>query len=177
MSYLIDGYNLLYALGVLGGRTGPAGLEQARRRLLGLLLGSHRDEPSAVTVVFDASHAPPGATGIEEYHGINVRFAVKQAEADDLIEDLIRQHSAPRQLTVVSNDHRIQQAARRRHCVVLDCAAYLDLLERRRRARPADGSTDSEKPEGVSGEETQRWLREFADLTDDPGMKELFEPF
>ena len=33
--YLIDGYNLLHAMGVLQGRVGPLGLEKARLRLLG----------------------------------------------------------------------------------------------------------------------------------------------
>jgi hypothetical protein len=102
---------------------------------------------------------------------------VQQAEADDLIEDLIRQHSAPRQLTVVSDDHRIQQAARRRHCVALNCAAYLDLLQRQRRLPSTASFKETDKPAGVSGAEAQRWLREFADLTDAPEMKELFEPF
>ena len=38
MHYLIDGYNLLYAMGVIHGRLGPAGLEKARLRLLGGIL-------------------------------------------------------------------------------------------------------------------------------------------
>ena len=50
--YLIDGYNLLHAMGILHGRTGPTGLEKARLGLLGLLKGAYGDEASAVTVVF-----------------------------------------------------------------------------------------------------------------------------
>ena len=56
MLYLIDGYNLLHAMGVLRGRVGPTGLEKARRRLLGLLHGSYGDESCRVTVVFDAAN-------------------------------------------------------------------------------------------------------------------------
>src|SRR5262249_16598580 len=112
MAYLIDGYNLLYALGVLHDRMGPTGLRKARLRPLGLLRAAlGPDEASAVTVVFDAAKAPPGVSAEEDYGGIHVRFAVHQEEADDLIEELIRHDSAPRNLTVVSNDHRIQQAA------------------------------------------------------------------
>jgi hypothetical protein len=176
MFYLIDGYNLLFAMGVLlPGRTGPHVLEKARQRLLGLLHGAYRDRSPAVTVVFDAKHAPPGVPEAIEYQGIQVTFAVHEAEADDLIEQLIRRVSAPQHLTVVSNDHRIQQAARRRHCVVQGCGDFLDWLDGEHRPRPAPPREDG-KPDHVSAEDTQRWLREFADLADDPGLKELFEP-
>src|SRR5262245_54622478 len=62
MFFLIDGYNLLHAMGVLHGRVGPTGLEKARGRLLGLLRGAYAEqEHDHVTVIFDAAKAPPGA--------------------------------------------------------------------------------------------------------------------
>src|SRR5690242_13106530 len=119
MPVLIDGYNLLYALGwVRGRRGGPAALEKARRHLLGLLSGAYGAEAATVTVVFDAAKAPAGVADSEIYQGVHVRYAVRHEQADDLIEEVIRQDSAPRQLTVVSDDHRLQRAARRRRCVV-----------------------------------------------------------
>jgi predicted RNA-binding protein with PIN domain len=177
MAYLIDGYNLLHAMGILQGRTGPTGLEKARRRLLGLLHGTYGDRSSEVTVVFDAVNAPPDATEVQNFQGIHVRFAVRQDEADDLIEDLIQHDSAPRRLTVVSDDHRIQKAARHRHCQVVSCAEYLDGLNRSRRQHQRRPSAAPAKPEGVSRQETQHWLEEFADLADDAGLKELFDPY
>ncbi len=127
--------------------------------------------------MFDSHKTPPGATEVQNYRGIEVRFAIHEQEADDLIESLIHHDSAPRHLTVVSDDHRIQQAARRRHCTVLGCGDYLDWLaqhRRQRRQRPAEAPA---KPDGSSRTETQHWLREFAELEDDPDMKELFQPF
>jgi predicted RNA-binding protein with PIN domain len=179
MFYLIDGYNLLHAMGVLHGRVGPAGLEKARGRLLGLLRGAYaEDEHDRVTVIFDAAKAPRGADSEQEYHGIHVRFAVGEYEADDVIEELIRKASAPKQLAVVSDDHRLHDAARRRRCAVMSCDEYLTWLERHRRQRihpPEDPAVA--KPEGLSRSETQHWLHEFADLETDPAMKELFDPF
>jgi predicted RNA-binding protein with PIN domain len=175
MAYLIDGYNLLYALGVLHDRMGPTGLRKARQRLLGLLRAAlGPDEAPAVTVVFDAARPPPGASAEEDFGGIHVRFAVHQEEADDLIEELIRHDSAPRNLTVVSNDHRIQQAARRRHCIVVKCEDYLDWLNRHRRQLRQRPPEEGEKQEKLSEAETRRWLDEFAGLADDPDLKELF---
>jgi predicted RNA-binding protein with PIN domain len=175
--YLIDGYNLLYALGVLlKGRTGPKVLQKARRFLLNLLHDRCEDATTTVTVVFDAKQAPPGLPDEVDDRGIHVVFAVHEEEADDLIEQLIRQAAVPHQLTVVSDDHRIREAGRRRQCVVQTCGDFLDFLDRQHRRRPTAPHAEPVKPEGVSREETQRWLREFADLADDPGMKELFDP-
>jgi len=171
MRYVIDGYNLLYALGLVQARMGPHGLEKARLALLGRLAASGE---GAVTVVFDAGRAPPGVPAAQDHQGVRVLFAVKR-EADDLIEDLIGRDSAPRGLTVVSDDHRVRQAARRRHCPVLGC---LDFIERLGRPTPPVGQPEEApaKPSGVSRAETQHWLQEFADLANDPKVRAELNP-
>lgn len=177
MLYLIDGYNLLHQMGLLEGRAGPSGLERARSALLNRLRGALGADAASVTVVFDAAKARPGATEVHDYHGIRVRYAVHQEQADDLIELLIRQDGTPRQLTVVSDDHRVQKAGRRRHCTVLGCDAFLDWLEKRRQSGRKPGVERPGKPDGVSRADAQHWLREFADLENDPDFKEAFDPF
>jgi predicted RNA-binding protein with PIN domain len=178
MHYLIDGYNLLHAMGVLHGRLGPTGLEKARLRLLGLLRAAYPPaEAPQVTVVFDAAGAMAGATEVQDYHGIRVHFAVRQPQADDLIEILIGSDSAPKQLRVVSDDHRIQQAARRRRCVVVGCEEYLRWLQRHFRRPDPKPPPEAAKPERVSAAETQQWLKEFADLENDPDWKALAEMY
>jgi predicted RNA-binding protein with PIN domain len=176
MSFLIDGYNLVHAMGLLRGKVGPAGLEKARLGLLGLLRAVYGEEAPSVTVIFDAANAPPGVPAAEDYQGIHVHFAVQQEQADDLIESLIHHNPAPRQLTVVSDDHRIQRAAQRRHCTVSGCAEYLDWLEQHRREKRRAQRKQSLKPEHISEAETQHWLREFAALQNDPNLKELSDP-
>jgi predicted RNA-binding protein with PIN domain len=170
MRYLIDGYNLLHAMGLLSGKVGPHGLERARLALLGRLCGDHGEDTGAVTVVFDASRAPPGAVDKEDYQGIHIRYAL-DCEADEIIENLIQQEATPRQLTIVSDDHRIQQAARRRRCLVSGCLDYLEEMERRRRRKPTLPEAFL-KPESISNQEAQHWLREFADLVDKPNQTE-----
>jgi hypothetical protein len=177
MLYLLDGYNLLHAMGVVSNPLGPHGLERARGRLLGLLHGTYEDASNSVTVVFDARDVPADLPAEVEYHGIHVTFAVEHEQADDLIEMLIRQASAPKNLTVVSDDHRIQNAARRRHCVVRGCQDYLEELDRLRHERKVKPPDAPAKTAGLTAEETERWLREFADLQEEAEAKELYDPF
>jgi len=172
MPTLIDGYNLLHAMGRLTARDGKKALEGARRWLL-LQVKLGRTAGDDVTVVFDASAAPPGAPASEEHDHIHFKFAHGQT-ADDLIEDIIHGESSPRLLTVVSDDHRIQHAARRRGCVVLGCLDYFERLQQPTPVPPAPAVEVSVKPEGSTPEETQRWLEAFRDVPDDPLMRDGF---
>lgn len=175
-SYLIDGYNLLHAMGAIKGKLGPGGLEQARTRLLGLLAGTFGEDAGAITVVFDARGAPAGAEPAAQAHGITVRFAVGFDQADDLIEDLVRHHSAPKNLVVVSDDHRLQNAARRRGAEGMTSVDFLTSLQRiRKQHQPMP--TSPEKRDTLSEEEKEAWLKEFENLETDPKLREFFENF
>ena len=134
MRYVIDGYNLLHAMGVLLGRAGPHRLESARRALLDRILALHGDHAADVTVVFDAAKAPARVEAEQDHKGVRVLFALRE-EADDVIEALIRRDPSPRQLTIVSDDRRLKEAARRRQCVSSGCLDYLEQVGRRRRRR------------------------------------------
>ena len=173
MRYLIDGYNLLHFLGLMPHREAPKGLERSRGKLLGMLHGAFGDRSDQVTVVFDGRNAPADASLALEHKGIQVRFA---DQADDLIELLIQRESTPRRLSVVSDDRRLQQAARRRGCPDLGCGPFLDALAAGRPRAQPEAKDPAAKPPGVSRLETQHWLKEFADLDQEPGWKELFEP-
>ena len=176
MLYLIDGYNLLHAMGVLGGRVGPQGLAKARLSLLGLLRGALDKEASSVTVVFDAAGAPPGAIDDQEHQDMHVRFASEHPQADDLIESMIRKSPTPKQLTVVSDDHRIQKAAQRGRCLAIGCLDFLEELSKKRRQRRLSASASPERTT-ASRKEKEDWIKEFAHLDDEKEMKELFGPF
>jgi predicted RNA-binding protein with PIN domain len=175
MNFLIDGYNLLHAMGLMNPRFGPHGLAKARNSLIGLLAGALGDQASGVTVVFDADTAPPDAQREFDQRGVHIEFARAGEEADDVLERLIRLHSAPRQLTLVTNDRRILLAARRRGCTEKKCEDFLDWLQRQYEAKkkPSPAEPD-EKSRGANAGSTERWLREFADLANNPALSELF---
>jgi predicted RNA-binding protein with PIN domain len=170
MTLLIDGYNLLHCSGLIGRASRPGGLERARRALLDFLSAAlDPREREQTTVVFDAKDAPAGLPNVLRRRGITVRYAAEWEEADDLIETLIRSDSAPRRLTVVSSDHRLQQAARRRKATAVDSERWFAEVERRRkRGRPVD-RPEPKPPAPLSEEEVQSWLREFGDAA--PGWR------
>jgi predicted RNA-binding protein with PIN domain len=173
--FLVDGYNLLHAMGILKGRAGPSGLHKARLGLLGLLHAVYGEDSVDVTVVFDAASCASDRAE-ENYQGLHIRWAIDHPSADDLIEGLIQHCAAPKQLTVVSDDHRIRDAARRRECKVLGCFDYLEWLERHRQKRLKDERRQPSKPQQVSDKDSQYWLSQFADLEDSPELKRLSDP-
>ncbi len=163
MSLLIDGYNLLHVSGILGRGPAAKSFQASRLALLNFLAESlGAQEAAKTTVVFDASQAPRGLPDSLVHRGIRVRFALKYESADDLIEELIRADSSPRRLTVVSSDHRIQRAARRRRAKAVDSQTwYGELLARRRRHEPSAPAGEARPPLPLLAEDVAYWIRQF----------------
>jgi predicted RNA-binding protein with PIN domain len=183
MRYLIDGYNLMYAGGLLeGGKAiGSAAFRKKRTRFLNDLaaalgaLEAHR-----TTVVFDASNAPAELAGETSHKGLTVVYAVEAENADERIEQLIARHSSPKLLTVVSSDRRIRQAAERRGAKAVtadDFWVTLDALRARspgaRTAKPsAAAAAEPDRERELSSDETAHWLAEFGHLDHQPETRE-----
>ncbi|MEX2140331.1 MAG: NYN domain-containing protein [Pirellulales bacterium] len=169
MSLLIDGYNLLHATGILGQGRGPGSLARSREALLNVLAESlSAEELGRTAIVFDAHDPPWGLSRQLDHHGMTVYFASRHEDADSMIEDLITRHSAPRKLIVVSSDHRLQRAAKRRRASAIDSDRWFRELMQTRLERSAPSSTETVKPEGpFSPGEVEFWLRQFK--IDEPG--------
>lgn len=170
MDLLIDGYNLMHAAGLARLTYGPGDLQRARHRLVVLVShGFPPEELPRLRVVFDAKNAPDDAGAETLVHGLRVTFAAQGREADDLIEELIEQHSAPKYLKVISSDHRLQRAARRRGASFIGSDEFVTELNRRIAARQAAAQRQQPgeigKHSGVTQEsELEQWLREFEDV-------------
>jgi predicted RNA-binding protein with PIN domain len=177
VSFLVDGYNLLFTLGMLERRDGTRSLARARHRLLDYLGQVLGGEHPQVTVVFDGGRTPRGSDPEPAPLGIQVRFSGGGESADDVIEAFLAASPRPQDLIVISNDHRIQEAARRRGAQPWTCAALLDHIELRAKPHRPVLPGEPDRPLAPSPAEARHWLEEFGNLADDPEFRELFERF
>lgn len=166
VSLLIDGYNLMHAAGFARERYGPRDLERQRERFLGWLW--RRVPPNLrdrTVIVFDAGGTDAQYVGQGTHRELRLLYSPQGREADDVIEELIDRHPAPKQLQVVSSDHRLHKAARRRRATCLDSEAFVGLMARIiRQARERQRELEEQsKPSGELAEETQEWLAVFAE--------------
>lgn len=165
---LIDGYNVLHAAGFARRSYGPGEFEKRRRDLIRLISQQLSPrERGRTTVVFDASDRTVMPSPPQVVDDVLVMFADEGGDADAMIERLIRQNSAPRRMCVVSSDHRLQKAARRRRAKFVDSDVFLHRLarrstleERHRRQAEPDAKRSGQLPPG----EVEAWLRVFDDI-------------
>lgn len=165
MPLIIDGYNLLHVTGIVGDAKGQGGTFQRSREALLNLLASSIPEPERIqtTIVFDAADAPPGLPRTVTHHGMTIRYASDYSDADALIEQLIREHHAPRSLLIVSSDHRVQRAAQRRRSSFVDSDRwYSALWQKRLEAERAAGHEEPDKPVmQLTAAEIEYWVKKF----------------
>jgi hypothetical protein len=143
--YLIDGYNLLHALGV------------ARDALLGAVEAFCRREGQVARIVFD----PTGGMKRRENRGtLEIRVVAEGRTADEEILATIEATTDRTAWTLVSNDLELVRAAEARNLRVVACRDFAALLA-------AGRAPDVEKKDGASAGEVDFWMKEFG-LEDDP---------
>ncbi len=157
---IIDGYNVLHTCGLLPRNVGGGVLEKARTRLL-VLLNRHlsQEQRLRTTIVFDSqlSGLPVQSTEFD----ILIEFAVDHPSADERIIQLLHQHSAPKQLVIVSSDHEIQRAANARRSTAIDSDVWLDnlLTASDRKNRPEMKADESDKVDkSLLAKKVEYWL-------------------
>ena len=152
MALLIDCYNVLYTTMP----TPLAGLDEAG---LCVALGRWRGG-GRIVVVCDGSVKPHGPE-MSPAEGVELVYSGPGRSADDVIIAMIDADSAPRRLTVVSNDRAIQKAARRRRCRVMTCERLIGTLTARRASPTAQQRGRVTPTDPLSEDEVQRWLDHF----------------
>lgn len=187
---LIDGYNLLHAAGLARVRYAPGDLERLRHRLVAMLAEKLTpEERLRCTIVFDAQDAPFASSRDSRIQNIAVVFAAPGGDADTLIEDLLQTHSAAKQVWMISSDHRLHKAARRRGATPMDSEPFWEQLRQSPDQRKALTPPTTPRPQSTMKPDVAAWLREFGDVsveaiaeevhaetqivTDDPWQKHL----
>lgn len=157
MPLILDGNNVLHA------PMPPviAGLTEGE---LVATLGRTPWAEQGVLVVFDGKPGPERAM-TPPTRGVEVLYSGVGRTADEVIIERVREHSAPRQLVVVSSDHEIRKAARRRRASVWASDEFVHRLAEALRPPPA--VADKPLDPTLSDDEVSRWVSEFG--LDRPG--------
>jgi predicted RNA-binding protein with PIN domain len=175
MRLLIDGYNLMHAVNLPPGKLVPQTLRKLRLRFLNALADALGpiDSHQAV-VVFDAATSPEHLPHEMQHKGVTVIFAAADENADARIERLIAQHSVPKNLTVVSSDHRVRQAGARRKAIVLGADEFWSRIHapKKDKTAPAAHSVEPHKQESLTPEESAYWLETFQDVEEAPAAEQ-----
>lgn len=161
---IVDGYNLMHAWGLARHKYGPGDLERLRERFLHELANRLSEEDRLrTTIVFDAgTEAPLDVPTEQKVRAMRIIFARRDSDADARIEQLVKQHSAPRQIRVVSSDRRLQTAARRRKGQFVTSEQFLKELEKH---PPPSASESSHELEAKStGKLTETEIAEWLEL-------------
>lgn len=151
MPYLIDGHNLVPALGLrLDGPNDEAELIALLRRF-----AARTGKP--VTVYFD--RRAPGSSQPADAGGLSIRFVSRPDTADNAIRrHLSRLHAQAPNWTVVTSDREVQGRARQAGARVLSAPAFARRMQAAGRAE-----STGEKPEAqLSKAELAEMEREFA---------------
>jgi predicted RNA-binding protein with PIN domain len=149
MTILIDGHNLI-------GKIADLRLDDPNdeAKLLMRLRSYRAHTGKTLTVYFDPgeSYQSPAR---RSSGGIRVRQAGSGKHADDLIIRDIRRHRNPRELTVVTSDHAIQDVARQYGARVIDSGTFATEL-----SRPSVPDDTRPSPP-LSEDEVKEWLDIF----------------
>jgi len=169
---------VILSCGLLRNENDPLALNRARIALINRVTRLIESPREMAVIVFDAKLPPAGLPSIFHTRGATVMFAKEYDEADDLIEHLIRIHSSPKQLTVVSSDRRLQTAAKRRRAVSKTAEVWLDEMIaaeakfKRQKSVGQQPPTDSQPPLDERPVEVDKWL-EFFQIDDRELLIEL----
>jgi hypothetical protein len=80
-----------------------------------------------------------------------------------VLEILIAAHDTPRKLVVVSGDHRVQRAARRRRATAIDSDLWWANLRAEKQRSETELPTSPQKPTGdLATSDVDYWISQFS---------------
>jgi len=155
MPVIIDGYNLLWSI-----QKRSEELKTISDVQLCHIIGRYlKLTAEKGEIIFDGV-GPPDKSGFDNISNLEVFFSGMGKDADTAIEGKIKASTAPRRLTVVSSDRRLQKAARARKTLAVKSDVFWNNLQKQL-SRKKTISEPAAKRQGLSESETEQWLKFF----------------
>lgn len=153
---IIDGHNLLWSIQKVS-----EDFESISDVQLCQILGRYLELSSENgEIIFDGT-GPLDKGVFDNISKLEVVFAGRGCDADTVIEDKIRESTAPRRLMVVSSDRRVRKAARARKVASVRSEAFWSKVYKQLSRKKAI-KEPAAKRDGLSESETEQWLRFFS---------------
>jgi predicted RNA-binding protein with PIN domain len=153
--FIIDGHNLLHSIHKEGADSGPI-----RDVQLCWIVGRYLKQIGQKgEIIFDGT-GPRDKSGFDNISNLEVFFAGLGTDADTVIENKIGANTAPRRLTIVSNDRRLRKAARARKAISVKSEVFWNNVQKQL-SRKKTTKEPAAKRRGLSDGETKQWLEFF----------------
>lgn len=125
MYYILDGYNIIYALGL-----DSLGLEASRRALLIRLIDFIGSQPLRISVVFDA-HSAPGNISRVRFDAIEVVYTHEKQTADEYIIEFLEFKKHPKSYSVVTDDCGLKSRVQFLGAKIVNCSDFIKFLKKK----------------------------------------------
>ncbi len=168
---LIDGYNLLFALGWTPVRRprpsdSEVTLRQCRERLSAELTGRLPGTMLGKSViVYDSANTRNGLPMHQYSRGTHLYFSIAYNSADEALQEILQYHPSPKQLVLISSDHAVQRKATARGARCIESEDWEDAIDL---FCDSESSSNVEKDveleiktQAIRADEREDWLRRF----------------
>ena len=181
MLVVIDGYNLIFAVSDLERYVKVDNIEDAREKLISLLVRYRTKKKYNFILVFDSSEDCSYVPSKIELPGIEIVYANFSKDADTEIKNIIAHTQNPKDTIVVTNDNDIIKYVQKKGSTVLGSVSFYkqvvsELVEYRKTGLT---EVDKSKVEGAPGADTEYWLEKFKedkkDIIVEPDFDVKFE--
>lgn len=128
MTYLIDGYNLLFFF-----FESKRSFAVQRQTLILYLQKKFAALSWSGQLIFDGAHRRDEESGRSYKSPLEIVYTPKEQNADSFIVEILTRASNPKQVVVVTNDKGLTRHARSIHSPVLTNQAFIQLLEKKKK--------------------------------------------
>jgi len=125
MHYVIDGYNLIFRLGLT-----PASLQGKREKLIETINQKASALQLSCTIVFDAAFSP-GESTRSHIHHLEIIFSSQGQTADEWIIEDLKHKKSPQKIILVTSDKQLAWYARQMNVASQTIEEFMETLEKR----------------------------------------------
>ena len=154
MPVIIDGHNLLWS--IRNPEEGISVTDAAMCKILDRYFGIVGEKAE---IIFDGI-GPPDKTEFNNIRNLEVTFSGRNTDCDTIVEQRIRDSTAPKRLTIVSSDRRLRDAAELRKATAQKSEDFWQEVEKQL-SRQKKMKEPSGKRTGLTDSETELWLKTF----------------